>query len=584
MTGKDSGVRLGKGCLGGRLGRGYRGCRQHWVWLAVFLVLALPASALANFLVAVDDSSRLYYAKSNGDGTFADYRVLDSLGGLYCRAVAINDFDGDGDLDIIAGRGMGDPIFFYLFTNNGSDQFTKVGQVGSMTGANTWAMDLATGDFNNDDHADFLANTNNSYTSIFLGDGAGGFSRIDWNLRYYGRGMDAADFNGDGFLDFARAEYWTGDVYIWPGNGDGTFGTLVGVGDVGDDPYGLAAGDFNNDGLADIIVNSGGAGDITFFAGNGDLTFAGGVAVPSLDFNDHAAFDAFDFNGDGNLDIVADPHAARQVRFYPGNGDGTFGAPVTIGATSDNTLGISAPPSPPLAGTPVAACTPASQTIVAGGTASFDGSASADPGGAIASWLWDFGDGTTQAGSGANVGTADHVYATEGVYVMRLTVTDSDGITDGTSNTVLVTEGAPTVDTTPQAFGEAQADYGVWSLTLDAANYAADAEGLVAQAWQLDDSWAEDFEDGADQGWSRYGGVWQVTDVDPLTGTYSYLQTSYDDRTWNLFGRRFDNDLTIEADLRPVSGGGQETILLYRAMNEKNLYELIVRGRGLNDV
>ncbi|MES6118673.1 PKD domain-containing protein, partial [Cutibacterium acnes] len=52
----------------------------------------------------------------------------------------------------------------------------------------------------------------------------------------------------------------------------------------------------------------------------------------------------------------------------------------------------------------------------------FDASASTDPDGAVTGASWDFGDGTTA--SGLNV---SHVYATEGVYVVTLRVTDDSG-------------------------------------------------------------------------------------------------------------------------------------------------------------
>jgi surface protein len=53
----------------------------------------------------------------------------------------------------------------------------------------------------------------------------------------------------------------------------------------------------------------------------------------------------------------------------------------------------------------------------------FDASASSDPGGFIASYSWDFGDGTT--GSGPNV---SHQYSSEGQYRVTLTVTNDRGV------------------------------------------------------------------------------------------------------------------------------------------------------------
>ena len=53
---------------------------------------------------------------------------------------------------------------------------------------------------------------------------------------------------------------------------------------------------------------------------------------------------------------------------------------------------------------------------------SFDGSGSNDPDGSIASYAWDFGDGTL--GSGA---APHHVFTAGGSYQVALTVTDNDG-------------------------------------------------------------------------------------------------------------------------------------------------------------
>lgn len=327
---------------------------QH---ISRFLSFVGPSEARAesgheNFLIAVDEKSRLYYAKSNGDGTFSDYDQFDYLGGNYSRGVIIDDFNNDGAPDFIAGRGISSTGYYYLFVNDGSNNFSKSHLVGTQSNASDWAMDMASGDFNNDGYMDFLANGNNSTTGIYLGDGTVNFSKTEMDLGTKGRGMDAADFDLDGNLDFVRGRNTSGYIDVYPGNGDGTFGSAVRVGDAGSNPYGVVAGDFNNDGFSDVIANAGDSGNSYFYAGNGDLTFTDPVSVPSIDFNNHGCFDAYDYNGNGNLDIVAVSYTGKRVYFYPGNGDATFGAVVEIGSTSSNTLGISALPVPAPAGTP----------------------------------------------------------------------------------------------------------------------------------------------------------------------------------------------------------------------------------------
>jgi PKD repeat protein len=67
-------------------------------------------------------------------------------------------------------------------------------------------------------------------------------------------------------------------------------------------------------------------------------------------------------------------------------------------------------------------------------TCSFDGSTSSDPGGSIASYAWDFGDGSTVSGVNPS-----HPYATGGNKSVTLTVTDNLGATNAKTQTATPT-------------------------------------------------------------------------------------------------------------------------------------------------
>ena len=122
-----------------------------------------------------------------------------------------------------------------------------------------------------------------------------------------------------------------------------------------------------------------------------------------------------------------------EVSVYP-----TALTAAQVAAHHDAGTGVVTPPPAPANVAPTASGSATSADL----TASFDGSASSDPDGTVASWAWDFGDGST--GTGA---TVQHAYAAAGTYQAVLTVTDDDGATAGT--TVPVTVTAPVVVTPP---------------------------------------------------------------------------------------------------------------------------------------
>jgi uncharacterized delta-60 repeat protein len=82
---------------------------------------------------------------------------------------------------------------------------------------------------------------------------------------------------------------------------------------------------------------------------------------------------------------------------------------------------------------PTAAFSVLTSPALAGSPVAFDGSASSDPDGSLASFEWDFGDGANGTGP-----TPSHTYASAGTYTVALKVTDADKLTATTTAPVTV--------------------------------------------------------------------------------------------------------------------------------------------------
>lgn len=92
-------------------------------------------------------------------------------------------------------------------------------------------------------------------------------------------------------------------------------------------------------------------------------------------------------------------------------------------------------------------------SIDTGASATFDGSASSDAEGPLASYSWDFGDGSPVA-EGV---TVQHAFAQAGSYAVRLTVTDQHGSSATSTHSVAVVDPTGTIAGSVSEFSKRQA-------------------------------------------------------------------------------------------------------------------------------
>ena len=270
----------------------------------------------------------------NGDGTFGPGGSQSPHN--FSGPFAVGDFNGDGKLDLAASNPTSIPNAVAVFLGNGDGTL----QAPVMYGPAGDPHQMVAGDLNGHGKLDLvLTDFNSGGVGVLLGNGDGTFqTAVD-----YGAGSDLsalamADFNGDGKPDVAVTNNVTGNgagtVTVLLGNGDGTLSEApeYQLGSSGN-PLSVAAGDFNGDGNLDLAVADWNATTpgVSVLLGNGDGTYQPAVLYAAGNQPSSVAFG--DFNGDGKLDLVA-ANDGGGVSVLLGNGDGTFQTPVSY-ATVD---------------------------------------------------------------------------------------------------------------------------------------------------------------------------------------------------------------------------------------------------------
>lgn len=272
--------------------------------------------------------------------------------------------DGLGRPDIVFMTAWNGPVRLNVLPNTGGtstnsfEQGTPLYSLPPLQNGVTFSRPMV-GDLNNDGCADVLGKIGSSVSySLQIKSGStctGSFALQDnspptgdngiW--AELGRSVVMADFNGDGALDYASANWnggAAGTVTLVFGKGDGTFNTTLAqftanpncnVANQG--ALSLDVADFNRDSIPDLVVGTGcdaGAQAYVFF-GLGDGTFSQSPrSLPggSAGLTRVMMTRAVDFDRDGRQDVVMIGND-RRLLLYLGNGDGTFIDPSSAGQT-----------------------------------------------------------------------------------------------------------------------------------------------------------------------------------------------------------------------------------------------------------
>lgn len=240
---------------------------------------------------------------NNGDGTFSDFTKKAGLwhdDAQWSTGCSFLDYDRDGHLDLFIAHYVdfdpqelnnpkaasacdwqGIPVFCgplglkgthsELYHNNGDGTFTNVTDKSGVASTGTYyCFTPLTGDFDNDGWPDIYVSCDSTASLYFRNNHDGTFteSALSAGIAYNedghtqaGMGVDAADYDGSGWLDIVKTNFSGDTPTLYRNNGDGTFSDVTFQAGLGSDTHFLGWGalflDVDDDGWPDIFMANG---------------------------------------------------------------------------------------------------------------------------------------------------------------------------------------------------------------------------------------------------------------------------------------------------------------------------------------
>jgi len=283
---------------------------------------------------------------NNGNGGFGA-AINYGVGG-FPNGLAAADMDLDGDIDLLcANRGSGDVS---LLRNNGNGTF--LAEV--IIPAGTLPQDIAIADFNVDGKPDFVVTNgdSDSHVRVYFGDASGvnwGAPTI-WTTQNGGgtggsfpNNVIAKDLNFDGAADIVTSNAGSDTLTILYNIGNGTFfsGDFALFVTTGNNPGDLACSDTNGDGAPDLIVANRLDSSVTAHFNNSN---GGAVVFPNFPTSSTTGTaltpegvitaDLGGEEGDGDQDLLVGTSGNLRVRLNTGAGSFVDGGTFAFGGGS----------------------------------------------------------------------------------------------------------------------------------------------------------------------------------------------------------------------------------------------------------